>query len=169
MGFVEFGQFRNPDRPGNISPTGISNRRKLCELQQSRSRSLFFDMHQLNSPIGYSTQQNILPTLPAELWEIVFYWATFSEIRDNCSSPVIDIRPFAAGYGSTPYDQSKEVLSTKHSLSLVCTMWRALSLRYLFEDIWIRIRGAHALEMVLRRESNEGGQELSSFVRCARV
>ena len=104
-----------------------------------------------------------------ELWEKVFYWATFSDIRKNLSSDLVHIDPFASGYGFRPYDQERKVLSVKCSLSLVCSSWRTLSLPFLLEDIWIHIRGVRALETVLEREFDRDGKRLGSLVRCARV
>ena len=129
----------------------------------------FFNMNDFDIPRSSTNRKNSSPDLPIELWEEVFYWATFSDIRRNISSALIHIEPYASGYGLQPYDHARKVLSVKCSLSLVCSSWRALSLPFLLEDIWIHARGVRALETVLERESDRDGKRLGSLVRCARV
>lgn len=113
--------------------------------------------------------------LPHEVWEDVFYWATFSEARaasyvlGSPGSNVFTDSPFAHLYDADVFVSARKALAVKYALALVCPLWRSLSRRFLLEEIWIDGHGVESLEDLLERDDGLNGKKLGSLVRCARI
>lgn len=113
--------------------------------------------------------------LPHEIWEDIFYWATFSEARAaSCilgppASNVFADTPFAQLYDAEIFVSARKALAVKYALALVCRLWRSLSLRFLLEEIWIDGHGVESLEDLLERDDGLNGKKLGSLIRCARI
>ncbi|THH09640.1 hypothetical protein EW145_g1877 [Phellinidium pouzarii] len=100
--------------------------------------------------------------LPLELLIEIFYLATYNPTR-NLDSLVLSA-PFESIYANDEKAQFSEALQTKYSLALVCSLFRKLSLQFMYEDIWIRHGSCGLLESL--KNSKVGSQEgLGKFVR----
>lgn len=84
--------------------------------------------------------------IPVELLSNIFYWATLDPNRNTCSA--VTPRPFESISIADADSSSLLILSIKRTLALVCWRWNALSLPFLYEEIWIR-HGAAGLADVL--------------------
>lgn len=86
------------------------------------------------------------PSLPHELWALIFYSATYNTVRDL--NYLVNPPPLAILYEKEDDELNDAALKTKHSLSLVCSLWNELVLPFMFEDVKIR-HGAEALASAL--------------------
>lgn len=106
--------------------------------------------------------------LPLEIWCRVFFWATFTPIRqasrDTPSIPLFDALTFKdSGSEQLTYSNA---LFIKCVLSLVSKRWQELSREFLFEDIRIR-HGAASLadQLEASRDDSQGSLGLGRHVR----
>lgn len=86
------------------------------------------------------------PSLPHELWVVIFYFATYNTIRDM--NYLVTPPPLAILYEKEDDELNDAALKIKHSLSLVCSLWRKLVTPFMLEDIKIR-HGAEELAFAL--------------------
>ncbi|KAI9511904.1 hypothetical protein F5148DRAFT_1146505 [Russula earlei] len=92
----------------------------------------------MSIPTQSTTQPVYVPKLPAELWLLVFRFATSAHIFTSAR-----YEPFQSCHHTTAA-LSNAALSDKCTLTLVCKQWRALATDILYEDIRIG-RGISAL------------------------
>ena len=103
--------------------------------------------------------------LPVELLSNVFYWATYSPIRDSHSSTFP--QHFESVTSANEDDSSLLALTVKRTLSLVCWRWNALSTPFLFEELWIRhgtVELANSLERSQSRSASAGVRPHGEYV-----
>lgn len=60
------------------------------------------------------------PSLPHELWVVIFYFATYNTIRDM--NYLVTLPPLAILYEKEDDELNDAALKIKHSLSLVCSL-----------------------------------------------
>lgn len=92
------------------------------------------------------SSRRMAPSLPHELWVVIFYFATYNTIRDM--NYLVTPPPLAILYEKEDDELNDAALKIKHSLSLVCSLWRKLVTPFMFEDIKIR-HGAEELAFAL--------------------
>lgn len=101
--------------------------------------------------------------IPVELLTNIFSWATFGPIRNICSASIP--RPFESISIADADVSSLLALSNKRTLALVCWRWNALSLPFLYEEIWIR-HGAAGLADVLEESHRRCATSITRPLGC---
>ncbi|OCB88143.1 hypothetical protein A7U60_g4772 [Sanghuangporus baumii] len=100
--------------------------------------------------------------LPPELLIEIMKLATDNPVRDI--EVLASWSRFETIYTYNRHEQSKLAIQTKYSLSLVCTVFRKLSLGLLYEDIWIR-HGSDGLLETLERSRNGPDPGFGGYVK----
>ncbi|KAL5512508.1 hypothetical protein ACEPAG_3161 [Sanghuangporus baumii] len=82
--------------------------------------------------------------LPPEVLLSIFELATYNTTRQI--DHLVDLPPFEAIYSEERDALDKEALRMKRSLSLTCSLFRQMTVKLLYEDVWIRHGSSCLLE-----------------------
>ncbi|KAL5483045.1 hypothetical protein ACEPAI_8274 [Sanghuangporus weigelae] len=110
-----------------------------------------------------STSYQACP-LPPEVLLSIFELATYNATRQI--EYLVDLHPFEAIYSEERDALDKEALRMKHSLSLTCSLFRQMTVKLLYEDVWIR-HGSSCLLEIFRASGagSDSNQGVGRYVR----
>ncbi|KAI0322182.1 hypothetical protein OF83DRAFT_1167841 [Amylostereum chailletii] len=89
--------------------------------------------------------RTVTPNLPPEIWAIILRYAT-----ERTDIYPVTYRPFLPSFLGSVNFKSDSGLDVKSVVALVCKTWRALSMEFLYEHVFIR-HAALSLQHTLER------------------